>query len=154
LSYHRRVRKRIAQQHEFYEAPSGNEYAMGGETDLDYGAAFPGPRETRFVDAANRTMPLQQLAVGDIEDAVEWDIGGVSGATKFVGSEGVTDPATVDAHSFLGEMAVIRRMPDTNYGPVAGGEDNNALLSLLYSMQETNHFFPNEVSQADIIKAV
>ncbi len=155
MSYHHRKRQRVAhlaQQHEWYEAPSGNEQPMGGELDMEYPPQFPGPRERRFVDAQNSVM-VPTTVTESIRDNVEWDVGGIPGETKNVGSTGVTDPQTVDAHSFTGEMAVIRRMPDTNYGPVKTA-DSNSLLSLLYAMSESNHYFPNEVSQADIIKAV
>jgi hypothetical protein len=86
---------------------------------------------------------------------VEWDATGVRGFTKSVGSIGVTDPQTVETHTWdrPGEMAVIRRMPDTNYGPVKTS-DHNSLLSLLYAMQETASFFPNDISQVDVIRAV
>ncbi len=154
MSYHHRKRQRaihLAQQHEFYEAPSGNELAMSNEIG-EYPAMFTGPRETVFSDADNYVMTNSGV-IDSIRDDVQWDVGGIQGQTKNVGSTGVTDPQTVDAHSFTGEMAVIRRMPDTNYGPVKTA-DSNSLLSLLYQMTESNHYFPNEVSQADIIKAV
>lgn len=153
MSYLRRKRRiHVAQEHEFYEAPSGQAQAMSGEMDLDYGAAFPGPRERRFVDAQNVQMRFIN-PVMSVRDNVDWAVGGIPGMTKFVGSEGVTDPQTVDAHDFRGEMAIIRRLPDTNYGPV-GTADHNSLLSLLYAMQESSHYFPNETSQRDVIKAV
>lgn len=158
MSYRRR-QTRIAQEHEFYDAPSGNEEAMSNDIDgyigelTGYSPSFPGPREVRILDSENVDMPTGGIAIDSIRDNVNWDIGGVPGMTKNVGSTGVTDPQTVDQHNFVGEMAVIRRMPDTNFGPVKTA-DSNSLLSLLYAMQESNHYFPNEVSQADIIKAV
>lgn len=156
MSYKRR-QAQIAQEHEFYESPSGNMEAWSSDQDLDYGAAFPGPRETRYLDSQNHQYFGSDYAIDSVDGRVgvqpQWDVDGIVGQTKFVGSSGVTDPQTVDAHNFLGEMAVIRRMPDTNYGPVKTN-DHNSLLSLLYAMQESAHYFPNEVSQADIIKAV
>lgn len=152
MSYKRRKAKiHQAQQHEFYEAPSGQMQAWSGEIDLDYTAPYPGPREDRTVDAANYSTGT--FDPGTIRDNVDWSIGGIPGLTKSVGSVGVTDPQTVDAHDFRGQMAVVRRMADTNYGPVKTA-DHNSILSLLYQMAETNSYFPNEVSQADLIRAV
>lgn len=159
MSYRRR-QQRIAQMHEWYESPSGNPEGMTGARDLWFNdrPQFPGPREDRDVDAENTLMALSYPIgnnIGSIRDEVEWDVGGIRGQTKNVGSTGVTDPQTIDRHDFLGEMAVFRRMPDTNYGPVAADNSGyNSVLSLLYAMQESSHYFPNEVSQTDIIKAV
>ena len=154
MSYHRRQAKRVAAEHEWYEAPSGNEIGMGGEIDSSgYSASYPGPRETRILDADNYRMP--DFAIDKITDNVKWDATGVPGDTKIVGSMGVTDPQTVETHTWdrPGQMAVVRRMPDTNYGPV-GTADHNSLLPLLYAMQETAAYYPNDISQIDIIKAV
>lgn len=155
MSYARRKRIHQAQEHEFYESPSGNMEAWSGETDLEfnYMPGFPGPRETRIVDADNYNQRTFTYDPGVIRDRVDWAEGGVAGFTKSVGSIGVTDPKTIDAHDFQGQMAVVRRMPDTNYGPVATS-DHNSILSLLYMMQESSHYFPNEVSQADVIRSV
>lgn len=159
MGYRRRQAQKFAAQHEFYEAPDGNEEAMSNEIDgyvgeeTGYGPQYPGPREVRLLDSQNHTMFTDTIAIDSIRDNVEWDIGGVVGETKSVGSIGVTSPQNVDAHDFQGEMAVVRRMPDTNFGPVKTA-DHNSTLALLYAMQETNSYFPNEVSQADIIKAV
>lgn len=152
MSYRRRQAKiHQAQEHEFYEAPSGQMEAWSGEVDMQYGADYPGPREDRTVDAANHATFAYDP--GTIRDQVDWAIGGVPGLTKGVGSTGVTDPQTVDAHNFRGQMAVVRRMPDTNYGPVKTA-DHNSILALIYQMAETNAYLPNEVSQADLIRAV
>jgi hypothetical protein len=150
MSYHRR-QTRIAQEHEYYEAPSGNEMALTKEDlEFNYEPGYPGPREIRVVDAANS----QTFAFAPYNhDNVQWDVGGVAGDTKFVGSTGVTDPQTVDRHDFAGQMAVVRRMPETNYGPVKTS-DHNSMLALLYKMQESSHYFPNEISQADVIRSV
>lgn len=154
MSYRRRQQRILmANVDPFYEAPGGNMEAWSGEEDLDFPTDFPGPREDRFVDAENYVPFGPDYAIDSIRDNVQWDIGGIIGQTKNVGSTGVTDPQTVDAHSFTGQMAVIRRMPDTNYGPVKTS-DHNSLLSLLYAMQEGSHYFPNEASQIDVIKAV
>lgn len=151
MSYHRRQVKRFAQMHEFYEAPSGNEQALS-EIDLNYEASYPGPRETRLLDASNWNRSTFMYDP-DVRDRVDWAATGVAGFTKSVGSMGVTDPSTVDRHDYQGQMAVVRRMPDTNYGPVVTS-DHNSMLSLLYAMQESTHYFPNDISQADIIKSV
>lgn len=156
MSYKRRQVKRAIAEHEFYESPSGNMEAWSGEEDsLYYDASFPGPRETRILDSDNYRMGMAEATLAHTPDTVEWDIGGIRGDTKTVGSVGVTDPQTVETHTWdrPGEMAVIRRLPDTNYGPV-GTSDHNSLLSLLYAMQETAAFFPNDVSQIDVIRAV
>jgi hypothetical protein len=153
MSYHRRVAKQAAKMHEYYDAPlmTGNELALTKE-DLafNYEPGYPGPRELRHVDAANYSTFMFDP---NIHDNVDWAVGGIPGQTKFVGSTGVTDSKTIDQHEFQGQMAVVRRMPDTNYGPVTTS-DHNSLLSLLYMMQESSHYFPNEVSQADIIRSV
>lgn len=156
MGYRRRQRVRdMANVDVFYEAPGGNMEAWSGEEDLDYSASFPGPRETRYADSANwgSSIPTRNP---DVRDYVDWAAGGIPGYTKCVGSVGVTDPQTVDAHDFVGQMAVIRRMPDTNYGPASGETTAgyNSLLQMLYAMSEGNQFYPNEVSQADVIKAV
>jgi len=153
MSYKRRM-KHKAMLHEWYDSPSGNEEAMSTAEDLafNYEPGFPGPREIRTVDAQNFRHSLETFDP-DIHDYVDWAAGGVPGFTKTVGSVGVTDPATVDRHDFIGQMAVVRRFPDTNYGPVKTS-DHNSILSLLYAMQESSHYFPNEVSQRDILKAV
>lgn len=131
---------------------TGNEVSVSGEWDTQYDdPAYPVYLEKRFVDAANGPIPT--FAVGDIQDKVDWEIGGKPGDTKGVYGLGVVSPYNVDAHDFQGQQAIIRRMADTNYGPVAT-EDHNSMLALLYDMQETNRYFPSEVSQIDVIKAV
>lgn len=156
MSYKRRKKaQHVAQQHEYYEAPSGNEQALSKE-DLwfNYQPGFPGPREVRLYSEYRE--PIGVLAVNPIiHDDIDWTTGGLYGQQMVVGSTGVTDPQTVDTHDFHGYMAVIRRMPDSKYGqgPVATS-DHNSLLSLLYAMQESSHYFPNDVSQMDVIKAV
>ena len=161
MGYKRRQAQRIAAMHEWYESPSGQEEAMGGEIDsLGWEASFPGPRETRILDSTNLDHRLDTSlemvpTMLQTRDMVEWDAGGVAGYTKAVGSIGVTDPQTVETHTWdrQGQMAVVRRMPDTNYGPVKTS-DHNSLLALLYATQETANFFPNEISQIDVIRAV
>lgn len=154
MSYKRRKAQiHQAQMHEYYDAPSGNEMALTETDSLGYDPAYPGPREGRILDADNwnHSVPTYDP---QIRDNVDWAAGGEPGHTKAVGSVGVTDPQNVDTHDFRGYTAVIRRMPDTNYGPVKGGQDHNSLLSLLYSMQESNAFFPGDIAQQDIIKGV
>lgn len=132
--------------------PTGNEVSMSGEWDTDYGdGAYPVVLEKRFVDAQN--TQAFSMAAGDIQDKVDWEVGGKPGMTKGVWGERVVNPYNVDAHDFNGQQAIVRRMADTNYGPV-GTADHNSLLGILYEAQETNRYFPSEVSQADIIKAV
>lgn len=145
--------QRIAQEHEFYESPSGNMEAWSGDEDSFYGTEYPGTiREDAFNDAENYQMHFPTLNM-DFRDHVDWAVGGVPGDTKNVGSLGVVTPYGVDTHDFQGEMAVIRRMSPNMEGPTSGS-DHNSLLSLLYAMQESSHYFPNDVSQIDIIKAV
>jgi len=132
---------------------TGNEQAWSTEGDeWDEESEFPGPKETIFVDAQN-TVSYAHAPVGDIQDMIDWEIGGLAGATKGAYSLGVVESTNVDAHDFNGQMQTVRRPADTNWGPVATN-DHNSLLSLLYSMQESAHYFPNEVSEADLIKAV
>jgi hypothetical protein len=153
MSYNRRLKsKHAGMLHEKYPAPGGNEEALSKE-DLafNYDPGYPGPRETRLYDLYR--TPTFTFDPGTIRDQVDWAAGGIPGDMKVVGSTGVTDSKNVDAHEFKGQMVTVRRMPDTNYGPVSG-TDHNSLLSLLYSMQESSHYFPNEVSQADIIRSV
>lgn len=121
----RKMKQRQAAEHEFYESPSGNPEAWS-EEGLRYptDALFPGPRETRFLDSQNRSTFT--FDPGDIQDRIDWAVGGVPGMTKFVGSMGVTSPYTVDAHDFRGMSQIVRRMPDTNYGPVKTSEIGRA----------------------------
>lgn len=121
------------------------------EMDSMYSPSFPGPREDYTPDAANYVT--YGAPVGNIRDQVDWEIGGQPGMTKFVGSTGVVGRNSYDAFDFMGEQAVVRRMADTNYGPVTGS-DYNALLATLYVYQEANQYFPNEAAQGDVIKAV
>lgn len=132
--------------------PTGNEVSASGEWDTDYGdQAYPVYLEKRFVDAQNG--PTFAFAAGNIQDDINWEVGGKPGNTKAVYGEGVVNPYNVDAHDFRGQQAVIRRISPDMSGPV-GTPDHNAMLGILYEMQETNRYFPSEVSQADIIKAV
>lgn len=143
---------RIPMPHEFYETPSGNGVAWGGEINGLIGPGFPGPRVTDLLQSQN--YQHYGSPVGDISNRFDQEVGGIPGDTKFNGSMGVTDPQTVDAHNFQGQMATVRRMPDWHDGPVAGGTDYNALLPVLFAMQETARYYPQEVVQADLIKAV
>lgn len=116
--------------------------------------AFPGPKEEFDADSENKrgwtTGKLGFIAHNDVDVEVD----GAPGDTKYVGSYiGPVEPTTVDAHNFTGAQAIVRRLPDTNYGPVATS-DHNSLLSILYAMQESNAFYPNETSQIDLVKSV
>lgn len=131
---------------------AGGTYNDGGDGPNDIGdPEMPGPRETYIPDAANH-VSYQPGKVGVIRDPVDWEAGGEPGMTKFIGQFGPVESTNVDAHNLNGAMAVVRRMEDTNYGPV-GAEQYTGILATLYAMQESNAYFPNEVSQADIIKA-
>jgi len=157
MSYKRRQARQAAVMDAgdtFYVAPLGNPQAVSTEWDLDMPQSITGsPREERSDQMNNFAYPIAVASDPDAHDYVDWAVGGVPGYVKSVGSVGVTDSKNVDRHDFQGQMAVIRRMPDTNYGPVKTS-DHNSILGMLYAMQETNHFFPNEVSQADVIRAV
>jgi hypothetical protein len=150
---HTRKRQgRSAVLHEFYETPSGNGEAWGGDVDTGFSPAFPGPRPVDMLQSQNHQHFGEP--VGVIRNPIDYEVGGMPGATKFNGTMGVTDPQTVDAHNFQGQYAEIRRLPDWHDGPVAGGQDHNALLPILYAMQQTARYYPQEVVQADLIKAV
>ena len=156
MSYHRRqAQKQAAMLHEVYEAPSGNELALSSELDLSiqYMPEMPGPREVRYLDSSESWQRHIMGDNPDVRDRVDWAAGGQSGFGQNVGSSGVTDPQTVDRHDFQGDYAEIRRMADTNYGPVKTS-DHNSILSLLALYQESSHYFPNEMSQQDLWKAV
>lgn len=134
-----------------YDA-SGDEDAQSGEWDSQFDdAGYPGPIEHFVPDAAN--YPSPHGGVVTIKDFIDYEIGGLPGDTKMVYATGVVEPTNVDAHNLSGGMVVVRRMADTNYGPVATS-DHNSLLSLLYAMQESTAFFPNETSQIDMVKSV
>lgn len=151
--HRRELTDHVAVEHEFYESPSGNMEAWSTDEDSFYPPMFPGTiREEVFTDADNYRMQFPTLN-DDFRDHVDWAVGGIPGETKNVGSTGVVTPYGVDAHDFRGEMAVIRRYAPSMEGPT-GGTDHNGLLSLLYAMQESSAYFPNDVSQVDVIKAV
>lgn len=148
-----RWRKRKALESLPYET-TGNAPAMGGDLDSEFSdqLGYAVADETFFPDAAN-TTEFSSGPVGNIDDRIDYEIGGKPGDTKAVYGMGVVSPYNVDAHDYDGGQAIIRRMPDGNYGPVGAG-DYNSMLGLLYAMQETSYYYPNEQSQADIIKAV
>jgi hypothetical protein len=133
--------------------PTGNEQAWSGELDWQYDdSTYPGFYTEDFhSDAQN--YPTFVHPVGTIRDDIDWEIGGLPGLTKWVGTTGVVESSNVDAHDFTGEMAYVRRHNVDMSGPV-GSDDYNSLLALLYATQESNAFFPNEVSQADMIRGV
>lgn len=130
---------------------AGNAVAKSNTEDMFFTAAFPGPREIRFLDSQNYVS--SHSGVGDIEDNVDWEVGGIPGMTKAVYSTGVVESTNVDAHDFDGAQAIIRRMPDTNFGDV-GTADYNSQLAFLYAMSEADIYFPNETSQSDLILGV
>lgn len=92
--------------------------------------------------------------VGSIKDLVDYEIGGQSGlaAFAFPRSTGVVSSDAVEDFTLTGQQAVIRRQPDTNYGPVSTS-DHNALLALAFA-QSANQFYPNEESQFDVIRSI
>lgn len=141
--------------------PTGNEQAWSGELDSQYlDSDYPGPKENYHADSEN--VSGFSHAVVTIKDALQYEqsesysapyIQGYPALTMSVGSTGVVDSSNVDAHYFDGGSAVIRRMHVDMSGPVATS-DHNSLLGILYAMQESNAYFPNEVSQVDMIRAV
>lgn len=136
--------------------PTGNDQAWSGELDTQYDdVRYPGDagrgKETH-PDSANHISYVHGPS-GSIRNPVDYEVGGVPGMTKFIGMVGPVESTNVDAHDFRGQSAIIRRFADTNYGPV-GAENYTGILATLYAMQETNAYFPNEVSQVDLIKAI
>lgn len=118
---------------------------------LPGGERFPGPVEY-FHTGADAT-PYTYTPVGVIRDNIDWEIGGESGdANGYLWSTGVVDPNTVENFDLTGQQQIIRRMADTNYGPVATA-DHNALLAMAYA-QQMNQFYPSEESQYDLIRGV
>lgn len=112
---------------------------------------FPG--QTELFHAGANAQPLSFGPVGDIQDRIDWEIGGVSGEVdNFPWSLGVVSSDLVENFELDGRQAIIRRMDDNNYGPV-GTSDHNMLLAMSYA-QQINQFYPNEQSQYDLIRAV
>jgi len=139
----------------------GDENAESGKWDSQYDdAGYPGPLEHFTPDADN--YAVGHSGVGSIKNLIQYEqsepysgpyIQGGLALTMNVGSTGVVDPSNVDAHNLDGGQAIIRRFAEDSYGPVATS-DHNSLLSLLYAMQETASYLPNESSQIDMVRAV
>lgn len=84
--------------------------------------------------------------------AINQEIGGQSGQKGFTYSTGPVSSDAVENFALDGRQQIIRRQPDTNYGPVSTS-DHGALLAMAYA-QQVNQFYPNEQSQYDLIKAI
>lgn len=123
-----------------------------------YQPAFPGQRETVHTEAEGR--PSGRLSgVGSVrDDSVSGpgrEVGGQPGLVDGVPySLGVVSSDLVENFALTGQQAIIRRQanPGGNTGPV-GTSDHNMLLALAYE-QQVNQFYPNEASQADLVRAV
>lgn len=125
---------------------------------LDWDSSFPGPREIRVTQTTDSYFPAY-AGVGSIrDDSVSGPNREVGGRAGEVGdlpySLGVVDSNTVENFELTGQQAIIRRMPNPggNTGPV-GTSDHNMMLALAYE-QQVNQYYPNEASQADLIRSV
>ena len=139
----------------------GDENAESGKWDSQYDDREY-PKDLEHFHPDSRNVPVPHAGVVTIKDALDYEIRETYGGPYIQGgqalthamfSTGVVEPTNVDAHYLDGSQAIIRRMADTNFGPVATS-DHNSLLSLLHSMQESSAYYPNEASQLNVIQSV
>jgi len=117
---------------------------------------YDGPREIYHPMAAGfyPADPQSLAGQGDISDKIDWEIGGNPGVVgDNAYSLGVVDSTTVEDFGMRGEQAIIRRQRNPSDTGDVGTSDSNALLSLLYA-QSVNGYYPNEASQADLVRTV
>lgn len=124
-----------------------------GTSALLYTDQYPGPREHYHPgDLGSAPMPVP---IGYIKDLVDYEVEGVRGLVDNAPySTGVVSSDLVENYWLDGSQAYIRRArsPQDRGGPV-GTSDSNALLAIAYA-QAVNQFYPNEASQADLVKSV
>lgn len=137
--------------------PQTTAYYLGGNQPLDMlSARFPGQREI-FHPEADRYTPATGVMDGqgnDTYNLIDREIGGQRGwINDLPYSTGVVSSDLVEDFNLDGRQAVIRRQgTKQGVGPV-GTSDSNGRLALLYA-QAVNEYFPNEASQADLVRAV
>jgi hypothetical protein len=121
-----------------------------GTTVMDY--QYPSPMEIVHTEAEGYT-PVGS-PIGSIKDPIDYEVGGQRGRVDNLPySTGVVSSDLVENFELDGRQAVIRRMRNpSSVGPV-GTSDHNMILALAYR-QMTNQFYPNEGSQADLVRSV
>lgn len=136
-----------------YTTQTGSVGSMGSN---GYGDEYPGSREdfhAEFENAVESDLaPNPQLV---IRDNIDWTIGGQMGVVnRFPYSTGDVESGYVENFDLTGEQIYLRRETEARqlYGPV-GTSDSNALLALAYAQMQ-NQYYPNEASQADLIRSV
>jgi hypothetical protein len=138
-----------------YTTETGMVGTMGDGTSR-YTADYPGSREdfhAEFEDA-----PMSELggnATAVIRDDIDQQIDGQMGlVNRFPYSMGEVSSDAQENFALTGEQIFLRRDSEQRqmYGPV-GTSDSSALLALAYAQQQ-NMYYPNEVSQADLVASV
>lgn len=128
-------------------------YYLDGTTPMDYMQSLPGPRSDWHPETGG--VGFSTLGAGDMDDHIDYEIGGQSGAIDNT-AYAINGPVTSDGMEnfwLSGETAIIRRGRNpADHGPV-GTSDSNALLSVIYD-QLANQYYPNEASQADLVRSV
>lgn len=138
-----------------YTTETGMVGTMGDGTSR-YTADYPGSREVfkaEFEDA-----PMSDL-VGypalSIKDDIDYQVDGQMGlVNRFPYSTGEVSSDAQENFALTGEQVYLRRESEGRqlYGPV-GTSDSSALLALAYAQQQ-NMYYPNEMSQADLVVSV
>lgn len=116
--------------------------------------AYPVQTELQHVNAEGHLPERALVGVGSIKDMIDYEVGGSRGIVDYqTYSTGVVSSDLMENFALTGEQAIIRRGRNPSaVGPVATA-DHNTLLSLAYA-QATSQFYPNERSQADLIRSV
>lgn len=94
-------------------------------------------------------------AVGSVKDQINYEVQGQRGRLDTLPySTGVVDASLVENFEYRGQQVMLRRETDKRQavGPV-GTSDYAGGLAITYAML-TSRFYPNEVSQSDLVRAV
>lgn len=132
-------------------------YYLGGNTpEVEANPLYPGPREYFHPEAAEFTpSKLKMDGQGnDTFNMIDREMDGLRGAVDDQPySLGVVSSDLTENFWLGGQQAVIRRGRNpSEHGPV-GTSDYSGRQALQYAMS-VNQFFPNEASQADLVRAI
>lgn len=135
----------------------GNQNGTLADNDF-YGSQYPVQRE-KFHPTAD-SIPADRMHMSGPDDSVgiegidrEVDGKAMGRVDAITYSTGVTSSDLVENFELDGRQQIIRRGPNpASKGPV-GTSDASAFLALAYA-QSVNQFYPNEESQADLIRSV